>query len=113
MSKKKSPYTGTWRIIEMEMWDSDYLDAEVPAYITIKPDGSGEFQFGYVSGGIFGEIDSDSGAERFEFTWEGSDEMDAASGSGWLRPAGGDRLEGKIRFHRGDSSGLVAERQKT
>jgi len=43
-------YSGKWRIAEMELWDTDYLDMEVEAYIEIEPTGSGEFQFGLVSG---------------------------------------------------------------
>jgi len=26
MVKNENPYTGKWRIIEMEMWDQDYVD---------------------------------------------------------------------------------------
>lgn len=30
-------YGGKWRITEMEMWDRDYFDMEVEAYIKISP----------------------------------------------------------------------------
>ena len=26
-------YMGTWRIVEMEQWDQDYIDLVVPGYI--------------------------------------------------------------------------------
>ena len=43
-------FAGTWRITEMEMWDAEYFDMEVPAHITIREDLTGEFQFGLVQG---------------------------------------------------------------
>jgi hypothetical protein len=107
---KEMQYSGKWRIVEMEMWDSDYLDMEVEAYIEIGPSGSGEFQFGLVSGQIDGEVVKDGKDERFEFTWDGNDECDSASGSGWLKLKGKNSLDGRIKFHQGDSSDLVAKR---
>ncbi len=101
-------YIGKWRITEMEMWESDYLDMEVKAYITIESKDSGEFQFGLVSGQIDGEISKDG--NRFEFTWDGNDECDPAFGSGWLILKDKDSLEGRIKFHQGDSSDLLATR---
>jgi hypothetical protein len=103
-------YEGTWHITEMEMWDDDYLNMEVQAYIRIRRDGSGAFQFGLVSGQIDGEVVETANGERFEFTWEGNDENDEASGSGWLAMESKNTLEGAIKFHRGDSSTLSAER---
>ena len=32
MSKKT--FIGNWRITEMEQWDQDFIDAEVPGYIS-------------------------------------------------------------------------------
>jgi len=105
-------FTGTWHIYEMETWDEDYFNMEVQAYIEIKPDGSGEFQFGLVSGQIGGEIEKTENEERFEFTWEGSDELDPVSGSGWFKLKDEDNIEGKIRIHHGDSSWFLARRAK-
>ena len=61
-------YSGKWRSAEMELWENDYLDMEVEAYMEIEPTGTGEFQFGLVSGKIDGEVAKDRGDERFEFT---------------------------------------------
>jgi len=47
-----NPYMGTWRIIEMEQWDQDYIDLVVPGYIAFREDNLGEFQFGTVHGDI-------------------------------------------------------------
>jgi hypothetical protein len=99
-----------WRIHEMEMWDEDYFNMEVQAYVSINPNGLGEFQFGLVTGYIDGEVVKDGADERFEFTWEGNDECDAALGSGWLRLKDEDNVEGRIKLHLGDSSKLLARR---
>jgi hypothetical protein len=99
-------FEGTWHITEMETWGDDYLNMEVQAYIRIRRDGGGDFQFGLVSGQIDGEVVGD----RFEFTWDGNDECDEASGSGWLEMESRNKLEGKIKIHHGDSSTLAAER---
>ena len=38
-------FEGTWHIYEMEMWDEDYFNMEVQAYIDINKKGLGNFQF--------------------------------------------------------------------
>ena len=105
-------FTGTWRIYEMETWGEDYFNMEVQAYIKIDSKGLGEFQFGLVWGQVDGEIVKDDGEERFEFTWNGNDECDPASGSGWLRLKDQKSVEGRIKFHLGDSSKFSAKRTK-
>jgi len=107
---KGMQYSGKWPIAEMELWDSEYLDMEVEAYIEIEPTGSGEFQFGLVSGQIDGEVVKDGKDRRFEFTWDGNDENDLASGSGWLKLKDKNSVDGRVKFHQGDSSSLVAKR---
>jgi hypothetical protein len=83
---------------------------EVQAYIQINEDNLGEFQFGLVSGQLDGEVEKVGNKERFSFTWEGSAEMDLVSGSGWLALKSQNTLEGKIKFHFGDSSMLLAKK---
>ena len=107
-----SDFTGTWHIYEMEQWDEDYFNMEVQAYIEIESANSGCFQFGLVNGEIDGRIVDYADSKRFEFTWEGNDECDPASGSGWLRMKEKDLLEGEFRFHEGDSSIFLARRAK-
>ena len=103
-------FTGTWHIYEMEMWDEDYFNMEVQAYITVNDRGTGEFQFGLVTGDIDGEVVKVGKDARFEFTWEGGYECDEASGSGWLRVNEAGALEGQIKFHGGDRSMFSAKR---
>ena len=38
-------FIGTWHIYEMEMWDEDYFNMEVQAYIKIVSNTKGNFQF--------------------------------------------------------------------
>jgi hypothetical protein len=99
-----SKFIGTWHITEMEMWDEDYFNEDVQAYITINENNDGNFQFGYVTGSINGEITKKESREILEFTWDGSDECDDACGSGWLKIKTKTTLEGKIKIHNGDSS---------
>jgi hypothetical protein len=100
------PLIGTWRIVEMELWDRDFVDLVEPAYITFSNDGLGEFAFGAVWGGIDCRFTPQGG----QFTWLGNDEMDEASGSGAVELKDDGTLAGTIRFHLGDESDFVARR---
>jgi hypothetical protein len=84
------------------------VDAEIEGYIRFDPDGGGEFQFGYVHGRMTCEQTKRSGRPAVEWSWEGSDEMEAASGRGWVTLQGDGTLKGKLFFTRGDSSGFTA-----
>jgi len=103
-------FKGRWHIYEMEMWDADYFNAEVQAFIAINTDGIGEFQFGYVQGEIDGKMVEYPNADRFEFSWLGNDELDPASGSGWIMRDGSDAIKGEFRIHMGDDSTFLARR---
>jgi hypothetical protein len=102
--------SGVWHIYEMEMWDESYFNMEVQAYIEVDEKGFGEFQFGLVTGQIDYESIKDEDNARLDFTWEGSDECDPASGSGWVKLKDENTLEGKIKLHGGDSSMFLARR---
>jgi len=107
MTAQINSYLGKWRITWMEMWDADYYDMEVPAYLEVKKDRMGSFQFGLVQGEMDGLVVTRSAEPRFEFTWEGSDEGEQMSGSGWLETDREGSLQGEIRIHRGDSSRMT------
>lgn len=107
---KTNEFSGTWHIHEMSEWDKDYFNMEVQAFVKIEKSGSGEFQFGLVSGAMDGRIANHPDGKRFEFTWVGNDECDDASGSGWFRMSGADEIEGEIKIHNGDTSGFKAKR---
>lgn len=36
----------------MDQWEQDFVEAEVEGYVEFADNGSGEFQFGYVWGGM-------------------------------------------------------------
>ncbi len=101
-----SPVTGKWRIVEMELWDNDFLDLLEPAYIAFDDKGLGEFVFGAVTAGL----DCRYTPGGVDFTWQGHDEMDVACGSGSAEIEDDGTLTGEIRFHLGDESGFKARR---
>ena len=104
----KMKYIGVWHIVEMEMWDEDYFNMEVQAFISVKENRLGSFQFGLVSGQIDGEVSKYGDKERFEFTWDGNDECDPAQGSGWFEEKTEKEIMGRIKIHLGDSSAFRA-----
>ncbi len=104
-------FVGKWHINEMEMWDEDYFNMETQAYVEIKPNNKGEFQFGLVTGYFNGYLEQIGNIERFAFTWEGNDEMDDASGSGWMQIINENEVEGLINLDDGDESLFKAKRQ--
>ena len=105
------PCVGKWRITEMEVWDRDYIDMEVPGYIRINSEGTGQFQFGLVSGDIDGRIEQWGGSPCFAFSWSGQDENDPANGRGWAVVENGE-LHGRIYLHLADDSAFLAVKGK-
>lgn len=71
-TKPASPFVGRWRITHMYLWDQDFVDAEAEGHFTFAADSSGEFQFGYVSGGTAGRLTTRDGQPCVEWTWEGA-----------------------------------------
>jgi hypothetical protein len=104
-------FYGYWRINEMEMWDQDFIDAEVPGYIQFSSDGMGDFQFGYVHGFTDCRFSKKKGKDLVEFSWQGNDEMDPASGRGFATIEG-NVLKGRLFFHQGDDSDFKAIREE-
>jgi hypothetical protein len=106
MTRPRKRLVGKWRIVEMELWDRDYLDMVGPAYIHFNANGLGEFKFGCVAC----DIDCDFSDDDAEFTFQGHDEMDEVSGSGWAELNDDGTLNGKISFHLGDESTFKAQK---
>ena len=102
-------FVGTWYIMEMEVWDQEYVNMEVPGHFTFKKGGIGNFHFGLVRGEMDCRIERDNGRERIEFSWEGQEELDPANGRGWAVIENGD-LHGRIFIHQGDDSTFQARR---
>ena len=66
----RAKLVGTWRIVEMELWDTH---------------GRGSFRFIAVEGWIDVRPADHLGPTGVEFSWDGKDEMDDSTGRGWAR----------------------------
>jgi hypothetical protein len=99
---------GKWRIVEMELWDRDAIDLVGPAFIEITTDGRGRFRFIAVEGYLDCQHVEREDRPAVEFTWDGNDEGDRASGRGWAQLEADGSLRGHIFIHNGDDSGFRA-----
>jgi hypothetical protein len=102
--------TGGWRIVEMDLWDAEAIDLLGPAHIRFGKDRTGHFRFIAVEGWMDCHSGQRDGRPYVEFTWEGNDECDPASGRGWAALSEDGSLRGHIWFHLGDDSGFRAVR---
>ena len=109
MKAKLKPFVAKWIIVEMEAWDQEFVNMEVPGHFTFRKDGTGHFQFGLVQGEMDCRLENASGKGRIEFSWEGQDELDPAIGRGWALIED-EELQGRIFFHMGDDSAFRARR---
>ena len=100
------PLIGTWRIVEADLWDHDYLDLVEPASISFGKNGRGEFAFG----AVHGDMELEYAPSTIFFTWAGFDEMDEVSGSGSAELHDDGSLEIELSFHLGDDAVLKAQR---
>jgi hypothetical protein len=75
--------TGAWRIVEMDLWGAEAIDLLGPGYIQFGADRTGRFRFIAVEGWMDCYSGQRDGRPCVEFTWEGNDESDPASGRGW------------------------------
>ncbi len=73
-------FRGRWRIAEVDAWNDEDLDLIEPAHITFVGDHDGSFAFGAVKGGIDVRCGARDGGACAEFSWEGKDDADDASG---------------------------------
>jgi hypothetical protein len=105
---KLGTFTGSWRITEMELWDKDAIDLLEPAHIEFDADRSGKFVFIAVRGWMDCTFGEKEGQPLVEFSWQGSDEGDDASGRGWATIDRARRMTGRIFFHQGDNSAFTA-----
>jgi len=103
---------GRWRIVEAELWDRQALDLVAPAFIQFDKNGMGRFGFIAVEGWMDCRHEERDGRPAVEFSWEGSDDCDHASGRGWAAVEEDGSLAGRIYFHLGDDSRFLAVRAK-
>jgi len=101
---------GKWRITEMDVWDQDAFDLMGPAFFSFDDRLSGSFRFIAVEGWMDCRHLERNGRPFVEFTWDGNDECDPASGRGWVRLEKDGTLSGHIFIHQGEDSGFKAVR---
>lgn len=102
--------TGRWRIVAMDLWDTDAIDLVGPGFIELEEDGTGQFGFIAVRGWMDWRAEERDGRNRVEFSWQGDDEGDQVSGRGWAEQADDGTLDGHLFFHLGDDSAFHAVR---
>lgn len=95
---------GKWRVVETPEHDM----VGPSSYILFAEDG-GEFALDCLTGSIHGRCEGDA----VEFTWNGSDEMEPATGHGWAEIRDNGSLEGEICLEGGDDIPFIARRSVT
>ncbi|MGH7263386.1 MAG: hypothetical protein ACREMB_00835 [Candidatus Rokuibacteriota bacterium] len=106
-SAAKTNISGKWRIMKMDLWDREAIDLLGPAFIELEGAG-GQFRFMAVDGWLDCRHGQRNGRSSVDFTWDGNDEGDPASGRGWVNLRKDGSLTGHIYFHQGDDSGFEA-----
>lgn len=106
--KNSNPFEGKWRVVDMEIWDQDFVDMEVPGFIEINDDETGSFQFGAVVGNIDGRVEQLEDGLVLEFSWAGRDGSMPACGRGWL-VVEEEEVSGRFYIHMGDDSAFLAQ----
>ncbi len=104
---KTNIMSGKWRINEMDLWDQEAIDLLGRACIEFKGHG-GQFRFIAIDGWMDCRHGQRNGRPYVDFTWDGNDECDPASGRGWVKLQKDGSLTGHIYFHQGDDSGFKA-----
>ncbi len=92
---------GKWRVIKSPGYDM----ATPGSYILFDEEG-GEFALDCLTGSIHGSSDGNA----VEFTWDGNDEMDKASGDGWAQLQTNGTLQGEISLQNGDDIPFIARK---
>jgi len=104
MPVDQSRLIGKWRIIQTEAWDKQHLDPRGPAYIEIDAQGRGDMAFGALEAAV----DSGFTPNGIDFDWNGGEEGDQVSGTGWADLRDDGHLEGETAYHNGDETTFIA-----
>lgn len=72
-------FVGKWQIVESGTWPRDHLDLCGPAFLHIDADGAGKMAFGALSASLDGGFTPSA----VDFDWNGEDEGDQVTGTGW------------------------------
>jgi hypothetical protein len=104
------PFTGRWRIVDMELWDADAFDAFAPAELVLGTDGFGTMTFIAVQCDLDVEREDRDGRPGIAWCWRGWDDSDESAGRGWAVLSEDGSLSGRVYIHHGDASDFRAER---
>jgi hypothetical protein len=104
-------FVGSWRIVEMELWEQADIDMLGRGYIRFNRDRTGEFRFLAVQAGMDCRM-AECGSPIVEFSWNGYAEMDPTCGRGWAKLDADGKLRGRLFFHLGDDSAFTATRER-
>ena len=99
-------FTGTWRIVDAELWDQAALELAGPATFTING-ATGTLRLGTLEATLDLRYDFRDEAPVAEFSFEGFDAGEQLIGRGWLQPADAGGLDGHLFFHQGDDSPIT------
>jgi hypothetical protein len=108
--KTNAAFSGSWHIVETELWDQDALDLVQPAFIKFDDECIGSFGMIAIGAGIDCRFSTRDGKPLVEFTFEGDDDGHPCTGRGWGVIDAGGKLRGRLFLHLGDDSEFVAER---
>jgi hypothetical protein len=104
----KKKFAGEWRIIELEGFDTGYVDLCGPATIKISSGGIGRMSFGAAAIALDCKMD-DLNEQVVRFSFEGSDEGDPIRGRGYCLNEN-HTMTRRIFRHCGDEISLEAQR---
>jgi hypothetical protein len=80
------------------------------AHITFEAAAGGEIAFGVLNGDLDVRYGARDGSACAEFSWEGIDDNQFASGREWVTIGTAGRPIGHFYIHKGDDLGAVCER---
>jgi hypothetical protein len=103
-------FVGRWRIVEMELWDSDAFDAFAPAELVLAADGHGTMTFIAVHCELDVEREDREGSHGVAWSWQGWDDSEESAGRGWAILGEDGALTGRVFLHHGDASDFRAAR---
>ena len=86
---------GRWRIVEVDIWDKDFLDLVETAHLTFKGAADGEIAFGALKA----FLDIEYSRSSVGFTCEGFDEMDEVRGGGSAELLSDGSIEIEFAYH--------------
>lgn len=98
---------GKWRITHMDRWSQKAIDLVSPGFVELSERG-GQLHFIAVDGRLDCRHIQRNGRPYVDFTWDGNDECDHASGRGWAKLMKDGTVSGRIYIHQGDDSGFKA-----